>query len=180
MEKNYYDYPKSSFLALQKDNSAIINKFLGNSRLLKLIYYTSKDWKEKPDLTTEQITSLFDNRQISLVPTILVDKEKYNYIRITNDVFTPNANNDFYRDRVIEIRVICHFDNWDLGDFDLRPYRIAGEIDSMLNGARFAGIGKLQFIGANQDVYDAEFGGVTLQYLAINGNEDKKNPLTDD
>lgn len=177
MEKNYYEYPKSSFLALQKDTSAIINKFLSNNRLLKLIYYTSKDWKEKPDLTTEQISSLFTNRQISLVPTVIVDKEKYNYIRITNDVFTPNSSNTHYRDRVIEIRVICHFDNWDLGDFDLRPYRIAGEIDSMLDGQHFAGIGKLEFIGANQDVYDAEFGGVTLQYLAINGNDDKKSPL---
>lgn len=178
MEKNYYEYPKSSFLALQKDNSAIINKFLSNTRLLKLIYYTSKDWKERPDLTTEQISSLFTNKQISLVPTIIVDREKYNYIRITNDVFTPNGSNTHYRDRVIEIRVICHFDNWDLGDFDLRPYRIAGEIDSMLDEQHFAGIGRLEFIGANQDVYDAEFGGVTLQYLAINGNDDKKNPLT--
>lgn len=177
MEKNYYEFPKSSFLALQKDNSLIVNKFLSNTRLLKLIYYTSKDWKEKPDLTTEQIESLFENRQISLVPTIIVDKEKYNYIRITNDVFIPNVENPFYRDRVIEIRVICHFDNWDLGDFDLRPYRIAGEIDSMLDGARLVGIGQLQFIGANQDVYDATFGGVTLQYRAINGNEDRKNPL---
>jgi len=60
---------------------------------------------------------------------------------------------------------------------DLRPYRIAGEIDSMLDGARLSGIGQLLFIDADQDVYDREFGGVTLRYLAVRGHEDDVNPL---
>jgi hypothetical protein len=29
---------------------------------------------------------------------------------------------------------MCHFSDWDLGNFELRPYRIAGELDSMLDG----------------------------------------------
>jgi hypothetical protein len=55
-------------------------------------------------------------------------------VRITYDSFTPNASNPYYRDHVVEIKIICHFANWDLGDYELRPYRIAGEIDSMLDG----------------------------------------------
>jgi len=31
----------------------------------------------------------------------------------------------------------------------LRPYKIAAEIDSMLNNKRLTGIGKIDFLGAN-------------------------------
>lgn len=177
MRINDYEFPKSSFLGMPKDTSLIINKILDNKKVLKLLYYTSADWESKPNLTSDQIKSLFSNKQIWNVPKLVVDKEKYNYLRITYDTFVPNATNTFYRDHIVEIKIICHFDNWDLNDFELRPYRIAGEIDSMLDGARLTGIGRLQFIGADQDVYDEEFGGITLKYLAIRGNEDKQNPL---
>ena len=177
MKKNQYEYPKSSFLGMAKDTSLIINKIISNKDVLKLLYYTSADWDKKPDLTSAQMKSLFENKQISNIPKIEVDQEKMNYIRITYDAFTPNATNTFYRDHIVEIKIICHFADWDINDFELRPYRIAGEIDSMLNGQHLTGIGELQFIGADQDVYDNEFGGVTLRYLAIRGNEDKVGEL---
>lgn len=177
MKKNQYEYPKSSFLGMAKDTSLIINKILSNKLVLKLLYYTTADWQSKPDLTSEQIKSLFENKQISNIPKVIVDKEKANYLRITYDAFTPNATNTFYRDHIIEIKIICHFEDWDINDFELRPYRIAGELDSMLDGQHLTGIGQLTFIGADQDVYDDEFGGVTLRYLAIRGNEDKVGEL---
>ena len=89
----------------------------------------------------------------------------------------PNATNPEYRDNTFGIDIICHYDNWDLGDFDLRPYRLAGEIDAMLDKARLTGIGELHFISATPYVYDEEFAGVTLTYLAVRGNEDRVNPL---
>lgn len=177
MKKNFYEFPKSSFLSMAKDTSSIMEKILGNKKVLKLLYYTSADWESKPDLTSEQLKSLFDNKQIWNVPKLVVDSEKYNYLRITYDTFVPNATNPEYRNHVVEVKIICHFDNWDLGNFELRPYRIAGEIDSMLDEARMSGIGLLQFMGADQDVYDDEFGGITLRYIAINGNDDKQDPL---
>ena len=102
---------------------------------------------------------------------------KRNYLRITFDSFTQNATNDFYRDHVVEVRIVCHFDTWNLLDFDQRPYRLAGEIDAMLANQRLSGIGLLTFLGADQDVYNIEYGGLTLRYLAIRGEEDRKNPL---
>lgn len=177
MKKNQYEYPKSSFLGMAKDSSLIVSKILTNKNVLKLLYYTSDDWEKKPDLTSVQIKSLFENKQISLVPKIQVDSEKMNYLRIVYDSFTPNDTNTFYRDHIVEIKIICHFDNWDLNDFELRPYRIAGELDAMLDQQHLTGIGELQFIGADQDVYDNEFGGITLRYLAIRGNEDKVGEL---
>lgn len=180
MKKNTYEYPKSSFLGMAKDTSLIIEKILSNKKVLRLLYYTSPDcleWKADKDLTSEQIKELFETKQISNVPRIQVDKDKRTYLRVVFDEFTPNSTNTFYRDHIVEIKIACHFDDWDLKDFELRPYRIAGEIDSMLDGQHLTGIGVLNFIGASQDVYDDEYGGITLRYLAIRGNEDKVNPL---
>lgn len=168
---------KSSFLSLAKDTSIIMDRLLSNKKLLKLLYYGSRDWNEQPDLNGEQIHSLFDNEQISIVPKLVIDKEKLTYLRISFDDFTPNSSNDFYRDCIISFKIICHFSDWDLGNFETRPHRIAGEIDAMLDKTHLTGIGLLHFIGADQDIYDDEFGGVTLRYLAIHGNEDEVNPL---
>jgi len=61
----------------------------------------------------------------------------------------------------------------------LRPYRVAGEIDAMLDKTHLTGIGELEFISAVPYVYSEEFAGVSLTYLAIRGHEDLKNPLND-
>lgn len=177
MKKNLYEFPKSSFLGMAKDTALIMDKVLSNKTLLKLLYYTIPEWKSQPDLTSQQIKELFSKKVISNIPKIVVDKEKQNYLRITYDSFTPNQTNPIYRDHLVEIKIICHFDDWDINDFELRPYRIAGEIDAMLDGQHLTGIGVLNFLGADQDVYDDEYGGITLRYLAIRGNEDKQNPL---
>lgn len=180
MKKNTYEFPKSSFLGMAKDTSLIINKIIGNKKVLRLIYYNSPDcldWGSDKDLTSEQIKELFETRQISHIPQVQIDKEKKSYLRVTFDDFTPNMTNPFYRDHIVEIKIICHFDDWSLKDFELRPYRIAGEIDSMLDGQHLTGIGELNFLGASQDIYDNEYGGITLRYLAIRGHEDEVNPL---
>lgn len=177
MKKNQFEYPKSSFLGMAKDTSLIIDKILSNKNLLKLLYYTGADWEKKPDLTSTQIKSLFENKQISNVPKIEVDEERMNYLTIVYDSFTPNQTNPYYRDHIVEIKVICHFQDWDINNFELRPYRIAGELDAMLDGQHLTGIGELYFLSADQNIYDNEFGGVTLRYLAIRGNEDKVGEL---
>lgn len=181
MVKNTYEYPKSSFLGMAKDTSLIINKILSNKKVLRLLYYTSPDcleWPSSKDLTSSQIKEMFASKQISNIPKVKIDKDKKTYLRITFDSFTPNATNTFYRDHIVEIKIICHFDDWDLKDFELRPYRIAGEIDSMLDKQHLTGIGELNFLGADQDIYDEEYGGVTLRYLAIRGHEDEIKPLS--
>lgn len=177
MKINTYEYPQSSFLGMAKDTSLIMNKILSNKKVLKLLYYTTQDWEKKPDVTSAQIAEMFESKQISNVPKLKIDPDKRTYLRLAFDSFTPNATNTFYRDHIVEIRIICHFDDWNLKDFELRPYRIAGEIDAMLDKQHLTGIGKLTFLGANQDVYNEEFGGVTLRYLAIRGHEDEVNPL---
>lgn len=178
MTNNTYEFSKSSFLGMAKDTSLIMNKILDNKTVLRLLYYNDPDILEKKkEVTSAQVKEMFDTKQISNIPKVKVDKEKKSYLRVTFDSFTPNTENTFYRDHIVEIKIICHFDDWGLTNYELRPYRIAGEIDSLLNAKHLTGIGELTFLGADQDIYDDEYGGVTLRYLAIRGNEDKVRPL---
>ena len=164
--------PKSSFLSMEKDLNLIINKMFKNERLKRLLYYTDKNALNKPNITEDQSLELI-NKNIKIVPKLYVDSSVLNYIIINFDKFTPSRNPEF-RDNIIEFDIVCHFDQWQLEDFALRPYKIAAEIDSMFNNTHLTGIGELQFIGATQIVLTDEFAGVCLMYEATHGGEDKK------
>ena len=177
MKHNTFEFTKSSMLGMPKDTAIIMDRLLSNPNLVKLLVYESRDWEKQPYPTSEQIEELFTSHQISCVPKIKIDNKEKTYLRITYGSIVRNNTNPEYRDNTFGIDVICHFDNWDLGDFELRPYRIAGEIDAMLDGTHLTGIGELEFISAIPYVYNEEFAGVSLTYLAIRGHEDQKNPV---
>lgn len=167
-----YTIPHSSFMAVEKDLDIITTWMMKNKNLCKMLYYTDRDALDKPALTDEQRLSLF-GKQIKIVPKIYVDGSVLAYVIIGFDNFTPSSSPQF-RDNIITFDVICHFDQWHLKDFQLRPYRIAAEIDSMFNEQHLTGIGELHFLGANQIILNDEFAGLTLMYEAIHGGEDKK------
>ena len=164
--------PKSSFLSMEKDTGIIIDKMFKNERLKRLLYYNSRDALKKPNITEDQSLELI-NKNIKIVPKLYVDGSVLSYIIINFKNFTPSENPEF-RDNIIEFDIICHFDQWQLEDFALRPYKIAAEIDSMFNNTHLTGIGELQFIGATQTVLTDEFAGLCLLYEATHGGEDKK------
>lgn len=172
MKIENYHPPKSSFLSINKDMRLLIDKFLANDRLCKLLFYTDSNALNKTNLTDEQKIGMF-NKNIKIVPKLYVDGSVLNYMIISFDNFVESGNPEF-RDNIIEFDIICHFDQWQLKDFDLRPYRIAAEIDSMLNGQKLTGIGRIEFLGANQILLTDEFAGVCLMYRTYHGEEDKK------
>lgn len=176
MKIERFTIPKSSFLSMEKDMSIITNKILSCDRLKRLLYYTTPDALKQPNLDTKQSNELF-GKNIKIVPKLTVDKSVLNYIIVNFDNFTPNGNNPEFRDNIIEFDIICHFDQWEMNDFQLRPYRIAAELDSMLDNQHLTGIGKLEFLGASQMILTDEFGGLCLMYSAIHGEEDKKGML---
>lgn len=167
-----YHIPKSSFLSMEKDTGIIINEMLKNNRLKKLLYYTTSDAMEKPNLTEDESLSLLGTN-IKIVPKLYVDGSVLNYVLINFDNFTPSENPEF-RDNTIQFDIICHFDQWNLKDYALRPYKIAGEIDSMFNLKKLTGIGYLEFMGATQIVLTDEFAGLCLMYRTVHGGEDEK------
>ena len=168
-----YKEPKSSFLSVNKDMKILVNKILSNQRLKKLLRYQVKDPLSCPNLTEEESISLF-GKEIKTVPKLYVDGSMLTYMIISFDNFIESSNPEF-RDNIIEFDIICHFEQWQLQDFDLRPYRIAAELDSMLDKQRLTGIGLLEFVGASQIVLNDEYAGLCLMYRAYHGEEDKKN-----
>ena len=99
-------------------------------------------------------------------------EETKNYLIFTFDNFIPNATNPQFRDCNVYIDVLCHTDQWDLGNFRIRPLKICGYIDGILNNARLSGIGTFQFNGCNELVLDETLSGYTLSYSAIHGTDD--------
>ena len=164
--------PKSSFLSNEKDMEIIIGRMLKNERLKRLLFYTTRDALDKPNITEDQSIELI-GKNIKTVPKLYVDKDVLNYVYITFDNFSPSGNPEF-RDNIIMFDVICHYDQWQLKDFALRPFKIAAEIDSMFNKSKLTGIGELQFLGATQENYSNEFAGICLIFAAVHGGEDKK------
>ena len=168
--------PKSAFLSVEKDMELITRELLKNERFKRLLFYNSKDAMDRPNLTQEESLGLI-NKNIKIVPKLYVDGSVLSYVIINFDNFTPNRTNPEFRDNVIEFDIICHFDQWQMNDFKLRPYRIAAEIDSMFDGKHLTGIGELEFVGCNQIVLTDEYAGICLMYAAIHVEEDKK-PMT--
>lgn len=165
--------PKSSFLSMEKDLEIVVNHLCKNERLKRLLYYTTPDAIDKPNLSDEQMIQLF-KKNIKLIPKLYVDGSVLNYVVISFDNFIPNDTNPEFRDNIIEFDIVCHYDQWHLKDYQLRPYRIAAEIDSMIDKTHLTGIGKLEFLGGNQIILTDEYAGLCLMYTAIHGEEDKK------
>ena len=173
MKVQNYRMPKSSFLSMEKDLVIITDLMLKNQRLKKLLYYNTKNPLDCPNLTEEESYGMF-GKNVKIVPKLHIDGSVLNYIIISFDNFTMNASNPEFRDNIISFDIICHFDQWQMKDFQLRPFRIAAEIDSMIDEQHLTGIGTLHFLGANQIILNDEFAGLSLMYSAIHGEEDKK------
>ena len=174
--------PKSSFLSIEKDMGIIVDRICDNERLKRLLYYTTPDAMEKPNLTDDQMYELF-KKNIRIVPKLKVDNSVLNYLVIKFDNFITNPTNPQFRDNTIEFDIICHYDQWRLKDYQLRPYRIAAELDSMLNDTHLSALGKLEFSTTGTINMGDEYAGVCLLYRAVHGEEDKKrmpNPIDDE
>jgi hypothetical protein len=128
-----------------------------------------------------QKTSLSKLRQegyIKLSPKIRIPEheEVKAYILLEFDDFIPTGN-PHYRDCTITFSIICHLDYWELDDYKLRPYQIAGYIDGILNETKLSGIGTLQFLGASELIMNEYLGGIMLRYVATHGRGDDSTTI---
>lgn len=166
------EMPNSSFLSVEKDMNLLVSKMLKDERLKRLLYYTTKDALDRPNIGEDASLELI-GKNIKNVPKLYVDDKVYNYVFILFDDFLPSGNPEF-RNNSISFVILCHYDQWQLKDFSLRPYKIAAEIDSLFNKKKLTGIGELQFASANLANHNDEFAGLVLTYAAVHGGEDKK------
>lgn len=184
-------YPlKSSFLSFEKDLETILRAIFVESyphseQLKRLLVINNKDCLDNTDskvykevLEHTNLHTLVEHGYIKLAPKIRMPEheEVKSYIIISVDNFTPNEGNDYYRDCIISFDVICHLDQWDLGDYRIRPLKIVGYLDGLLNNAKLSGIGTLDFMGCNELILNEDLAGYTLTYRAIHGNDDRLEP----
>lgn len=167
MKLNKIEFSKSTFMTAEKDLFNIVDKLLKNQNLKRLLFYASKDAYDKPFLNDEESLSLI-HKNIRVVPSLEVDEDVESYVIITFDNFLPNGNNPEFRDNLITFDIICHLSTWIMNDYQLRPYKIMGEIDGMFNRQKLNGIGTMEFVSGNQLLLNSELGGYTLVYRVIN------------
>ena len=177
----------SSFLSCEKDIEEILRKLFVSSKpysdyLKRLLVINTKDCLDNEISTTIQqkiadmnLAKLRQEGYIKLEPKIRLgeNEEVKSYIIVSCDNFSPNATNPQYRDCTVTFDIICHTDYWDIGNYRVRPLKIAGYIDGILNKARLSGIGTFQFMGCNQLILNDTLSGYTLMYRAVHGNDDK-------
>lgn len=174
LETNY----RSTFLSCGKDQELIWRKLLVESKpysdkLKRLLIINTPDCLDRTQaqyqdkINTYTIKRMKDEQYIKAVPKLSFGEheEVKSYIMLEFDDFTPTQNPE-YRDCVISFSIICHLDYWEMEDYQLRPWMIAGYIDGILNEARLSGIGTLQFLGASQLVLNEYLGGVLIRYVA--------------
>lgn len=152
--------------------NVIVDLILKNNNLKKLLYYTVPDCLEKPRLTEDQSLELF-GKNIKIIPKLTIDHSVLNYVMISFDSFVTNQSNPQFRNNTVEFDIICHYDQWMLRDYSLRPFRIAAEIDSMIAEKTLTNMGTINFMGGTQMILSDEFAGFCLMYHVIHGGEDK-------
>ena len=140
------------------------NKLMQNQKLCRLLKYQVRDpFNEEKYENVDGVLLL--NKQIMITPKIWDEStEKTSYIVALFNSFTVNLMNPDYKIDTIGIDVACPYDEWVLSGNSLRPYLIMEEIDRMFNGAEMAGIGTLEFVRADRNVFTSQIGGYTMQY----------------
>lgn len=176
----------SSFLSCEKDLEEILRRLFIQSQpysddLKRLLVINTKDCLDNKTSTVYQdaikdmsLAKLREQGYIKYEPKIKMPEheEIKSYLIFSFDNFRINATNPQFRDCNVYIDVLCHTDYWDLGNFRVRPLKICGYIDGILNKARLSGIGTFQFAGCNELVLDETLSGYTLTYAAIHGTDD--------
>lgn len=188
MKRDLIKLPRldSSFLSCEKDTETILRRLFVESQpysdqLKRLLVINTKDCldnvKDEKYLKVLKEMSLSKLRQegyIKLEPKIrlLEHADIKSYVIIGFDNFFPNASNPEFRDCTVNFDILCHTDYWDIGNYRLRPFKIAGIIDGLLNETKLSGIGSLQFMGCNELILDENLSGLTLSYRAVHMTDD--------
>lgn len=173
----------SSFLSCEKDTETILRKLFIECRpysdiLKKLLVIQSTDCLDNPiyDAKVKDISlaSLRKDGYIILEPKVKMEEHEdvKAYIIISFDNFIPNGTNPEFRDCTVNFDIICHTDYWDIGNYRMRPLKIAGYIDGILNKSKLSGIGTFQFMSCNELILNSNLSGYTLSYWAIHGGDD--------
>ena len=180
---------KSTFLSAERDQELIWRKLFVESRpysdkLKRLLVINTPNCLDETQVQFQEtinrigLHDLKENKYLRTVPKLAFGEHEAvkSYILLEFDDFVPTEN-PHYRDCTITFSIICHLDYWELEDYKLRPYQIAGYIDGLLNETKLTGIGTLQFMGASELVLNEYLGGMMIRYIATHGRPDDSETI---
>lgn len=175
---------KSSFYSCEKDAETIIKQLFVSSQpysdqLKRLLMINTEDCLDDSNqkyleiIKKTSVKDLIEQNYFTLVPRIKMKEheEIKSFIVLNFDDFTETSNTE-YRDCTVAFDIYCPLDYWYLGNYQLRPLKIAGIIDGLLNHTKLSGIGELQFLSLAQLPGTEDFKGYSLQFNATHGNDD--------
>ena len=177
---------QSSFLSCEKDTETILRKLFIESQpysdtLKRLLVINMPDCLTNEENEVYQkkvkemsLSELVKQGYVKTTPKIRLEEnaEIKAYIIISFDNFLPSSNPQF-RDCTVHFDIVCHSDYWGMNNYQLRPLKIAGYIDGILNNAKLSGIGTFQFLGCTEIVLDENLSGYCLTFSAVHGSDDK-------
>ena len=125
----------------------VLELFLSNQKLLKLINYTDNDPLSKADLKEKDLLNLTENNFFDAPITPTQDLQK-TIICYYFDNFELNITNNFYKNSFLVIDIFMYNKLIKISNGN-RMYKIMNQIDSLLSDNRNFGIGQLNLTNAN-------------------------------
>ena len=176
---------QTTFLSCEKDQETILKKLFVESKpysddIKKLLVVNTKDcldpsqYQYNEMIRSYSLKRLRDEGYVRVIPKLEINEHEKvkSYILLEFDDFAPSQNEQF-RNCVISFTIVSLLNEWELDDYKLRPWQIAGYIDGLLNNEKLSGIGTFQFAGCNENIISPEIAGYTLTFYAIHGTDDQ-------
>lgn len=179
------DATRSSFFSYEKDLELIIKKlFVENpgyaENLKRLLVINKPDCLTLGNASYDELIKEYSvgrlkkEGYIRTIPRLAL-KEHENiksFVIIMMDDFAPTSN-DKYRDCLITFYIFSEYEYAEMDNYEYRPIKIAGYIDSAMRDTRLGGLGTLKFSGAQQVPLNEYWGGVSLSYITV--HDEKKD-----
>ena len=164
-----------SFKNVEKDLGYIISRIASDEKIMKLL---SLQENKSENLSAKEKKQILEEC-VYIVPNIQSLNDKgWSCISVQFNNFTKNGENPEYRDKMLIFNVLCGFDTWNMGDFKLRPYQIAGRLDVLFDKKPLANSYSIRFLTAQNTIVDDDVAGISLVYEVIyNISGDKKEEL---
>ncbi len=144
---------------ISKNKYTILSRILEHEGLKKALYYTDRDFLDKPDVEDSQLL----NKHIFPYPITLDETtEVGTFLTMQNKEFRLTQSS--YKTGTIAINVFCHKDVIETDYAPLRYDFIVSEIDKLLNQQRGVGMGKLTFHELEEINVDHGFLGQSITY----------------
>ena len=179
---------KSSFFSYEKNLEIILKRlFVSNSsyadKLKRLLVINKPDCLSTNNAAYDEIIKEYSigrlkkEGYIRTVPRLDLKEHEdiKSFIFVVMDDFTPTQN-DKYRNCTISFYIFSEYEYAAMDNYEYRPIKIAGYIDGAMKDAKLAGIGKLQFLGAQQVPLNEYWGGMALMYITTHGEDEDFNP----